>query len=263
MSPRPKIKYSELNSVRLAYTEADEENPTTLLFIHGLGETMQTWAQNIAGLKDHFHCIAIDLPGHGQSQSGDYPYTPFFFAETIARFLIQQNLNQVCLIGHSLGGQIAIVLAISKPALVDKLILIAPAGFEQFSDSSKRWMRDQAKNYANSMQGFDFASFLPPGYKTSINPAKVYLATINGMIDEPVFDHLKLITQPTLIIFGDEDALIPHRILNPSLTQASVAESGAKEIIGSKLVLFPNAGHYVHIERVGEVDNEIAGFCIG
>jgi pimeloyl-ACP methyl ester carboxylesterase len=122
-------------------------------------------------------------------------------------------------------------------------------------------MRDQAKSYANSMQFFDFAS-LPPGYKTSIKPAQVYLATINGMIDEPVFDHLKLITQPTLIIFGEEDALIPHRILNPSLTQRSVAESGAKEIKGSKLVLFPNAGHYVHIERVGEVDKEIEGFVL-
>ena len=258
-NPSIKVKYSEVNSVRLAYTEAGEGNPLTLIFIHGLGETMQTWTKNIEGLKNQFHCIAIDLPGHGQSQSRDYPYTPYSFAETISDFIKQHNLQQVILIGHSLGGQIAILLSISKPALVYKLILIAPAGFEEFSDSSKRWMREQAKNYANSMQGFDFASFLP-GYKSSIQPAKIYLATINGMINEPVFDHLKLITQPTLIIFGEEDALIPHRILNPSLTQASVAESGAKEIKGSKLVLFPNAGHYVHIEKTGEVDREIEGF---
>ncbi len=261
IKPISDIHFANINGIKLAYSEAGEEHPDTLVFIHGLGETMQTWAKNIPGLKKHFHCIAIDLPGHGQSQAGDYPYTPFFFADTIAEFLIQQNLSQVSLIGHSLGGQIAIVLAISKPILVNKLILIAPAGFEQFSISSQRWMRDQAKNYANSMQFFDFAS-LPPGYKTNIQPAKVYLATINGMMDEPVFDHLKLITQPTLIIFGEEDALIPHRILNPSLTQVSVAKSGAKEIKGSKLVLFPKAGHYVHIERAGEVDKEIEGFVI-
>ena len=259
INPIPHVQFTTISGIKLAFTEVGEGHSDTLLFIHGLGENMQTWVRNIEELKHSYHCIAIDLPGHGQSQAGDYPYTPFFFAETIAAFLQQQNINQVNLIGHSLGGQIAIVLAISKPALVNKLILIAPAGFEQFSDSGKRWMREQAKNYANSMQGFDFASFLP-GYKSSINPAKVYLATINGIIDEPLFDHLKLITQPTLIIFGEEDALIPHRILNPSLTQRSVAESGAKEIKDSKLVLFPNAGHYVHIEKVKEVDDEIKGF---
>ena len=261
IKPISDVHFANINGIKLAYSEGGGEHSDTLIFIHGLGETMQTWEKNISGLKKHFHCIAIDLPGHGQSQSGDYPYTPFFFAETIAEFLIQKNLNQVCLIGHSLGGQIAIVLAISKPALVYKLILIAPAGFEQFSISSQQWMRNQAKNYANAMQAFDFVS-MPPGNKNSIQPAKVYLATINGMIDAPVFDHLKLISQPTLIIFGEEDALIPHRILNPALTQVSVARSGANEIKGSKLVLYPKAGHYVHIERAGEVDKEIEGFVI-
>lgn len=258
MSTALKVKFSDVNGIKLAYTETGAGNPVTLLFIHGLGENMQTWVQNIASLQNRFYCIAIDLPGHGQSQSGDYLYTPYFFAETIVEFLKQQNLQQVNLVGHSLGGQVAILLSISNPSLVDKLVLIAPSGFEQFTVSDKKWIEGQAQNYLNS-KAFDFMSYMP-GYQSGFPSNDVYKATIKGMLGQPVFEHLKLITQPTLIIFGENDPLIPNRFIHPKLTSESVAKTGAAEIKGSRLIMIPNAGHFVHIERVGEVDKEVKGF---
>jgi pimeloyl-ACP methyl ester carboxylesterase len=253
--------YIDVNNISLAYVEAGDPLKPTVLFIHGLGENSNTWLKNIAGLHNDFHCIAIDLPAHGLSQKGDYLYTPYFFAEILASFLKLKGLEQVTIAGHSLGGQIGIILAISNAALVNKLILISPAGFEIFTEVERRWLINHAKSYMNPMEGF--SSFpLFGDFQKNMPSNDVYKASVAGMLDQPVFDHLVQIRQPVLIIFGAEDPFIPNRFLHPLLTTVSVAETGAKKITGSKLFVIPNGGHFVHFERMAEVNEIFRDFML-
>jgi len=77
---------------------------------------------------------------------------------------------------------------------------------------------------------------------------------VEGMVDEPVFDYLKDLTQPTLIFFGENDNLIPNRFLNGGKTE-KYAKEGAEKIPNSKLIMVPKTGHFVQFEA-SEVFNE-------
>src|SRR5205085_2786592 len=71
--------------VEIAYCE-EGKGAHTLLFVHGLGNYIPVWENCIRELSNDFRCIAVDLPGNGLSSRGDYPYSMFFYAESIARF---------------------------------------------------------------------------------------------------------------------------------------------------------------------------------
>jgi pimeloyl-ACP methyl ester carboxylesterase len=73
-------------------------------------------------------------------------------------------------------------------------------------------------------------------------------SNLQAMLDDPVFPHLKKITQPTLIFFGEEDKLIPNRLLHPRLKVRQVGEKGAGAIPNSRLLFLPKCGHFLQWE---------------
>ena len=80
------------------------------------------------------------------------------------------------------------------------------------------------------------------------------------MLQEPVFDLLKQISLPTLVIYGANDELIPNRILHPTLTTLQVAEAGAQELPNSELYLLDAAGHFVQWEQADKVNELLSLF---
>jgi pimeloyl-ACP methyl ester carboxylesterase len=117
--------------ISIAYMD-EGKGDDTLVFLHGLANYAPVWKHQVAGLSKHHRCIAIDLPGNGLSSRGDYPYSMFFYAECVVRFLEKMDLKKVVLCGHSMGGQIALIVALRYPHLLERLVLIAPAGLEYF-----------------------------------------------------------------------------------------------------------------------------------
>lgn len=130
-----KVKLHE--QITLAYVQegmSPANGTPTLLFIHGLGSYLPAWKKNIAQLGKYFHCIALDLPGYGKSsKSLKYSGKMSFFAQVIHDFIDHLQLKNVVLVGHSMGGQIALTTALKYPHNIQKLVLIAPAGIEAFS----------------------------------------------------------------------------------------------------------------------------------
>ncbi len=120
------------NGCEIAYV--DEGTGTqTIVFIHGLATYSMCWAKNIEKLKNKYRCIAIDLPGNGLSDKRDHKYDMHFFAKVLIDFIGRLGLTNVCLAGHSMGGQIAMHAVLEVPSCADKLVLCAPAGFERFT----------------------------------------------------------------------------------------------------------------------------------
>jgi len=253
----------------------------TFLFIHGLANYFPSWKHQIVSLKDQYRCVAIDLPGNGLSSSGDFPFSIFFYAECVAKFIEKLELKNVVLCGHSMGGQIAIVIALRYPHLLEKLILISPAGFEYYN-SNEVFMLQQGlaigdffysdamhvetairqsffkQNVEESQLIADLKKIMDKHSKK--NWKEMVTGSIKGMLNEQVSSFIRNITCPTLIIFGDKDQLIPNRMLHYGDTPESIAKYGASMIENAKLKLINNAGHFVHIEKSEEVNCEIREF---
>lgn len=267
------------DDITLAYVE-EGQGPVTILFIHGLGSYLPAWKKNVEDLRTSYRCIAIDLPGYGHSGKGNYPGDMRFYARVIRDFVQAKQLGKVVLAGHSMGGQIALTAALAYPELVDKLILVAPAGFETFNKGEKQWFRDVLPPDAVRLTtveqirtnlAYNFYR-LPKDAQFMIDdriamrsaedfPAYCHAvsASVKGMVDEPVYEFLPQVKQPTLCLFGENDNLIPNRYLNPGPTE-HVGQTGANRMPHCKLVMLPKTGHFAMFESAEKVNAEIRGF---
>lgn len=256
----------------------DEGSGTqTFVFIHGLANYAPVWKHQISGLKDVARCIAIDLPGNGLSPQGDYPYGVFFYAECVKLFCDALNLGNVTLVGHSMGGQIGIMLALRYSGRFEHLALIAPAGIEHFSTLDVLMMQNmlnigefmysdefhirQAINesfYTQAAEKNKIISDLTDLLKSSnvSHWRKMAKSCIDSMLNQQVSGFLSEITLPTTLIFGQKDALIPNKLLHPALSINSLVRHAEAMIPYVKCFELKNAGHFVHIEKAEEV-NEI------
>lgn len=274
------VKYAHLsNDIEMAYSESGSGRQT-ILFVHGLASYIPAWKKNVAMLKDHYRCIAIDLPGYGKSSKGNYDVSMEFFADVIHEFCQKMGIDKVVLTGHSMGGQIAISTALKYPELVEKLVLVAPAGFETFNKGQRQWFRDAMTvdgvrlttveqirvNYAYNFYNMpDDAQFMVDD-RIAIRTASdfndyCYHVTqgVKAMVDFPVFDDLKYINQPVLVFFGENDNLIPNRFLNGGKTE-KYARMGISQLKDSRLVMVPHAGHFVQFEKADVVNEEMKNF---
>lgn len=267
------------NGCNVAYVD-EGKGDTTLLFVHGLAVSSNSWRLNIDVLKHQYRCIAIDLPGNGYSDGGNYPYGISFYANCVYDFIQQLNLTNVVPVGHSMGGQIILNLVINHPSICEKLVLCAPAGFETF-------MPFERALYKSSIHFFDFFSteenslrktirtsfFNYPAYiegmiqelvdlmkRRNVSEYRAMIeACVNGMLEEPVFDWLHTVKQPTLILYGERDALIPNRLIHPTTTQ-SIAQTGASQMQQPILRMLPRCGHFLQLEQPGAVNDYIREF---
>ncbi|GJM35682.1 MAG: alpha/beta hydrolase [Saprospiraceae bacterium] len=268
------------DTLELAYID-EGQGEYSLLFLHGLGSYLKAWQQNIDGLSQQFRCIALDLPGYGKSSQDDYAYDMKFFAQSVRAFIDSLALEKVILVGHSMGGQVAVHSLLMDDSRIEKLVLIAPAGFETFSKSEKQWFQSlvtpetvKATPEAQIIRNFEINFHqMPKEARFMIDDRLAMRETpaydhycamipkcVSGMLEQTVFDRLPEIKQPTLIIFGQNDLLIPNPFLHPNLTTESVARAGQRQIPGSQLMLLPNAGHFVQWEQADRVNQLIMKF---
>ncbi len=255
----------------------------TILFIHGLANYAMVWQKNIEHLKQHFRCIALDLPGNGLSDKNEHEFGVGFFAESIYQFIKALGLKKLCVAGHSMGGQVAMRLLIDHPNCADKLVLCAPAGFEEFTSfdktifyagyhlfdfmaSEESMLRKTIEHsfYHHPAQAENVIKELAEIMKTyKVNYyRKMVDASIKGMLEEPVLHELDMLQQPTLILFGMHDALIPNKLLHHGSPEKLAREAVGK-MPSATLELFANCGHFLQWEKADEVNGSILKFLRG
>jgi len=104
------------------------QGDTTLLFIHGYGESLLSWRLILDRFARTHRVLALDLPGYGMSQKPDVAYDLDFYRRWLGAVLQQETTGPVVVVGHSMGGQLAAALALEHPDRVVALVLLAPAG---------------------------------------------------------------------------------------------------------------------------------------
>lgn len=272
------------HDIEIAYTD-EGKSEKVLIFIHGLANYNGVWVKNTETLKQYFRCISIDLPGNGMSsKSIDRPYSLFFYAECIQLLMSKLDIKSAVLVGHSMGGQIAMIFGLRYPLLTERLILLAPSGFELFSNLEKNLMKQwidmgsfvisdelslvqsiqnsfykNAKHQSSKLIS-DLKSYFP--LHKGMHWSKMVRANIHAMLDEQIGQFLIELKMPVLIIFGKEDAMIPNKMIHPTETTEKIAKKSAAIIPDSELHILPNAGHFVQLEAAEECNNLMMKFLI-
>ncbi len=270
------------SGLSIAYvSEGPVDAPMTLVMVHGLGSNLKCWQKNIAELSGTYRCVALDLPGYGRSGKGDYAFDIAFFAAALQEFIQALKLERVVLVGHSMGAQIAMTAVLQSPQLAQKLVLLAPAGFETFTDQERAWFQMvytpailKATTPEQIRKNFELNFFrFPADAEFMIQDRLIMRETpdydaycqmiprcVMGMLHQPVFDKLPQIQIPALVIYGEQDALIPNRILHKTLTTAEVAQAGAARLPAGQLKWASATGHFVQWEGADQVNRYLLDF---
>ena len=273
-------KYLQLKEGKIAYIK-EGNGKKALIFLHGLSSNSDAWFRNIETLDKDFTCIAIDLPGFGKSYKNAEEFTATYFASIVKEFAEKMKMDKFTLVGHSMGGQTAIKFAAKYPEKLDKLILIAPAGIEKFSEfegTAMKMVMNPTTIMASTEEQID-RNYQLNFYKMPKEAAQMIQdrknivksadfeahaiaiqKSVKGMLDDTVTQDLEKISSPTLILFGKNDALIPNKYLHPTLTIDELSKTAQESIKGSKLILINEAGHFLQFEKPIEVNKEIKEF---
>ena len=248
-----------IESMRIHYKDTGPKDAPVLLLLHGFGSSLQTWDVWAEKLDKKYRVIRLDLPGFGltgPSPSDDY--SELNDLNTLTRFVDSLGITDLSVVGHSMGGKIAWTFAAAHAERVKALVLMAPDGFPQPEAIG-------TKPYAMpAIMGV--MKFSLPKYfvRKSIEPAFVdvnelddqlvnryhdmlrapgvraaILARANQTIYTDPVPRLKKIKAPTLLIWGEEDKMIP----------SSNATSYAGVLENSETVLIPKLGHLLHEEH--------------
>ena len=277
--PYPVHNVTLFNNAHIAYMD-EGQGDHTLLFIHGLANYAASWQPNIETLKSSFRCVAIDLPGNGLSENVTSPYSVSFFAKCIIDVIGRLALRNVTIVGHSMGGQVAITAALTVPGCCEGLVLCAPAGFEQFSDMEKMlyqssmqyagWFSNDENNLQQTLYNsfYQYPKAAEKMLKDLVNLIKrqnlkdyrrMLDQCVSSMLTEPVHARLKDVTQKTLVMFGEYDGLIPNRILHPVSTK-SIGSAGTKLMPNARLEMIKGCGHFLQWEKAATVNSRITAF---
>ncbi len=260
---RPKTKYAVVDNLTIRYQDSATIGAKTLVFLHGLGGSIESWDNNTGKLATKYRTFAFDLPGFGLSDKPQRKYTVEFFSSFVIRAVHELNVGlPINIIGSSLGGQIAANITITNPNEVSKLILISPAGFtpKSFSgspglqkyvgiiNSTSKAEIKKALSETTTVQvrGKDVSMVQKrmsmPGAKDAFVSALKYSTTARRI-------NIDKIKSPTFVIWGKEDHVIPVRFVLPFLKMKNC-----------RLYLLENCGHRPHVEKPILINEIIKGF---
>jgi pimeloyl-ACP methyl ester carboxylesterase len=272
-------KTVRVGTADIAYVEMGS-GKRTLVLIHGLASYLPAWKNNLAALSRDYRVIAIDLPGFGKSSKANYAYSMEFYAKVVRGVIRELDLARPTLVGHSMGGQIAMTYALMYPDRLEALVLTSPAGLEAYDDGEAQWLAqavtpeftcaaDDESIYVRHTQNFhrmpkDAAFMVDDRIAVRGGPdfdsyCTAVSRSVAGMLDAPVVDRLGQIAVPTLVLFGEYDRLIPNPLLHGGSTVA-LAQRAVKRIPGARLEILDKAGHMAQFERAAQWNERVLDF---
>jgi pimeloyl-ACP methyl ester carboxylesterase len=250
---RSPADYLDVARLRLHVRESGSPDAPVVILIHGFGSSLHTWEHWADELSDKYRVIRYDLPGFGLTgpdPTGDY--TEDRGAHILAALMDKLSVRRASLIGNSIGGRLVWHFAARYPDRVEKLVLISPDGFAspryEYGKTPvvpllARMMKyvlprsflkaNLTPAYADPRRLTDatvdryYELMLAPGVRSAI------IARMEQTRLEPPEPFLAAIKAPTLVVWGQQDNLIP------------VANSAdyIKAIPNATLVILPNLGH--------------------
>ena len=263
-----------VNGLKYHYLDLGQGIEPPLVLLHGFSGSSEDWKRLIAGLINNRRIIAIDLPGHGQTESMDQPQrnTMQSVAMDITSLMDLLEISQVNLLGYSMGGRLALYMAITSSINIKALILESTSpGLASSLAREERRSRDEALAQSIEVEGvraFVDKWQLLPLFASQNNLSKEILArqreqrlknsaiglanSLRGMGtgNQPsLWPALKSLQIPTLLLVGALDFKF-----------VQINEQMAQQISGSTLEIIPAVGHNIHLEVPSKFAETVTGF---
>ena len=246
-----KSEYVEAGGYRLHYFEASPQNAgggTPLVLVHGLGARGEDWGAMMPALAAQgFHVYVPDLLGYGRSPRPDVSYSISLEEQTVAQFMQAMHVPRADVGGWSMGGWIAMKLALDHPEMVDRLVIYDSAGTYFPATFGPELFTPNDVAGVKKLHGFlSPKPFDPPNFVAEAVVRKLQgnawvvrrsMAAMTNGRDLLDF-RLHAISQPMLIVWGAEDELIP----------LSVGETIHKGVAQSVLDVIAGCGHLAPAE---------------
>ncbi|CAM3462238.1 alpha/beta hydrolase [Aeromicrobium ponti] len=248
-----------------------ESSRETLVLLHGFLSSTFSFRRLIPLLKTEFNVVSVDLPPFGKSgKSSQFVYSYENLAKTVIQLSEKLSFEKVTLVGHSMGGQIVLNVAHSKPELVDQAVLLCSSGYMKkmkphliFSSYipffylyvklylQRSGVKQNLKNVVHDHSMIDDEMLY--GYLSPFLEDDIFRA-LTRMIRDREGDlppaALKRIETPCLLIWGEHDRVVPLHI----------GKRLNNDLKNSKLVVLKDTGHLVPEERPEDVLQHIKRF---
>jgi 3-oxoadipate enol-lactonase len=261
----------EVSGRRLAFDEVTPQEPRgTVLLLCGIGAKRQGWYKQLEVLGEHYRTLALDYRDVGDSDSASDQYSIHELADDVHGLAGELGIERASLVGISMGGFIALELALAHPEFVDRLILVVTsAGGKAHVSTSPEVMGalmpgeeeiesgEGARRVCSLVAGPSFAERHPGAIEEFVeiaqhNPMHVdaYLRQLSACRAHDVAGRLGEIAAPTLVIHGDADPLV--RIEN--------GRHLAGGIPGARLIVYEGVGHIPEVECFEQFNRDLLDF---
>ncbi|HVE75223.1 MAG TPA: alpha/beta fold hydrolase [Actinomycetota bacterium] len=263
------------------YLEAGKGTPVILL--HGLGATNASFLPTMVDLAKHYRVIAPDLPGFGESGKPVRAYDARFFARWLSDFMDELGIESAHLVGNSMGGRIALEMAMEFPDRVDRMVLLTPSmAFirgRQFVPLvmllrselaaipillSRRQALAGVRSmfarpsrlpdcwYDSAIDEFFRVFTTPRGRMALFSAARqIYLEPPHGR--RGFWERIRKVDSPALFVWGDTDRLVPARF----------ARHVTSALPGAKSVVLKDCGHVPQFELPAKTNKLVREFLAG
>ena len=248
-------KNAELaNGLRLSYAEQGANRGTPLILLPGIADSWRIFEPLLAELPKNVHAFALSQRGHGDSDRPTTGYRTRDFVEDLRLFMDALQIGEAVIVGASSGGFTARSFAATHPERTAGLVLLGspatltgrPNPFAELKDPiDPGFVNSFAESVLSrpaSAEALD--SMIAENLKV---PARVWVETSNGLLEETLPGELAKIQAPTLIVWGELDPIITKE------DQLALAEA----IKGSKLIAHPGSGHMLYWEEPALIARDI------
>ena len=265
----------EIDGRPVNYVDLGSGAREPIVFVHGLGGQWQNWLENLPRAAQERRVIALDLPGFGLSPMPRDEITISGYGRAVEALCDRLDLGQVDIVGNSMGGYISAEVAIQCPERVDQLLLVSAAGITSaelahrpmltlgrvaaavatYGAAQHRQMAARPKSRHMALQLVARHPSLLKGdlayegfFKGTGKPG--FQDALRASLDYDFRDRLPEIRQPTLIVWGEKDSIIPVKD----------AQEFERLIPDSRKVVMKDTGHIAMAERPGTCNDLMMDF---
>lgn len=259
----PASRYMELpGGLRVHYRDQGRRDGPTLVLLHGYSASLQVWEPWVAALKDDYRVITLDLPGHGLTRTSQ-PYVAGRegYEAVVDQVVARLGVSRFTLGGNSMGGGVAWRYAAAHPDKIEGLVLVDAAGWPSVGQERPLIFKILQNPLGRAiLKNIDSRPLVREGLKDAyLDPGLVTPQLVDRYVDMArapghrdillglqtganrvvTSTLLSKITAPALVMFGEQDKLIP----------AADGQSFADAMPDATLILYPDVGH-VPMEQI-------------
>jgi pimeloyl-ACP methyl ester carboxylesterase len=267
--------YTKIEGARIRYMDSEkdetEHKKPPVVLVHGFASSLDVWATVVPTLKTTHRVVSLDLKGFGWSDRPEGDYSPTAEARIVLGLMTQLGIAKAAVVGHSWGTSVTLATALLAPERVERIALYDAWVYEEQQPLFFQWSR--APGVGEALFGLYYnqraedrlalafydnkyvtEGLIEIAYSHLDKPGTMaaHLAAVRGQRYAEIEQRYKTIRQKTLLLYGREDGV----------TLTKYGERLLRELPTSRMVVYPNCGHFPMLEAASASTRDLHGFLL-